>query len=221
MPAALAAAGDRHPAGVDRRVRPDRLDRADRVGEDPAVVVRRRDPGCPGHEARLRRRPRRRPGRACRRSNQLDALTARVHHQVGVARDRPEDPFVRPGRGRRRSRRTPRRRAAARAHRAAGGASPGSASRRSRANVTSNVSIDRQVVVDRLEGRIERVAAGVRERRRPEVVEVGGPGQVGSIGAELVEWQVELRHGGLPYGLDPDSMERPTCRPRVASTGSA
>ena len=80
---------------------------------------------------------------------------------------------------------------------------------------------DGQVVVDRLEGRIERVTAGIRQRRRPEVVEVVRPGQVGSIGAELIEWQVELRHGGLPCGLDPDSMERPACRSRVASTGSA
>ena len=55
--AALAAAGDRHPAGVDGVVAADRLDRAHRVGEDAPVVVGRRIEDALGHEAGLRGRP--------------------------------------------------------------------------------------------------------------------------------------------------------------------
>ena len=130
-PAALAATGDRHPAGVDRRVGPDRLHRAHRVGEDPPVEVRRRIQDALGHEARLRRGPVAvRVGRLA--DEPARPLTARVHHQVRVARDRPEDPFVGQAAAAAVAAELHDARQRSRARRRAGGASPGSASRRSR-----------------------------------------------------------------------------------------
>ena len=94
QPSALAPAGDRDPRRVDRRVGADRFDRADRVGEDPAVVVRRRIEDAPGHEARVERQPRRiGVGRVA--DGPLGALPARVHAEVGVARGRPERALMR------------------------------------------------------------------------------------------------------------------------------
>ena len=92
--AALAAAGHRDPRRVDRGHGPDRLDGTDRVGEDAPVVVGRRIEDALGHEPGVERRA---GGIGVRRVADRPGgpLAARVHHQVGVAGGRVQDPLVR------------------------------------------------------------------------------------------------------------------------------
>ena len=191
--AALARAADGDPRAVDDRQAPGRLHGEHRVGHEPPVVVGRGVEDSPRHHARVLRPDAGR--RDVRRvaGSPAAPLTARVHHEVRVARRRPDQPVDR--------------------------SSPSAAvadvldDRRQRAGRARGVKeprLDRLAVepgegdvgrLDRLQVRLhldddggQPLRAAVGERRRPERVEVRGLVQRRPVRAELVEREVDQGH---------------------------
>ena len=173
---------------------PDRLHRPYRVGERRAGSSRSRSRmpcvinpggGCPvARVGRVAHGPAR-------------TLAARVHDQVGIAGAGPQEPLVGE--------------AAAAAvadvfdhrwrtadRRPADGANPGRGTAE-----TGETHVERidhgQPAVDRFEGRVKVVAAGVGQRSRPELVQVRWDWQIGRVGRSSGSGRSNCGTGGLPW----------------------
>ena len=217
--AALAAAEQDDPLGIHRVVGAGRVDRKDGVGEDAPVEMRAWIQDAPGQEARVRWAGTLRldiAGRA--RLAAFRALAAGVHDQVRVAARRPQESVVD----------EPSTIAIAQVLDDRGQWALPVARREEPATdwlpaVTAERDIpcvDRaQAGVHRFEERWDRAVAGVRQRLRPERVEVGRLVALGSVALEVSQRQVEQHLSSSDRSVV-DSLEEMPPRARIPARGA-